>query len=397
MRLAFFCSSLEPGRDGVGDYTRRLAAECIRQGHASVIVALNDLHVTQPVFESQSVEDVSPLVLRLPGGMPWNARVVEARKWIGPFNPAWMSLQFVPFGYHPKGLCFGLGKKLSGIHPSAAWQIMFHELWLGLGAHSSLKHRLWGAVQQSIIRDLVRQLQPRVVHTQADPYQQALQRENIPASILPLFGNITYVPGEAWDDLLAPLVAAASGEAPNRNRFYLAGIFGAIHPEWSAQKTVDVLLPLVQRAQKQLVLVFFGKNNLTPEALNQLKATLPGRITMISIGEKSNSEVSQILQALDLGLATSPYQVIQKSGTVAAMLEHGLQVLVTRDDWHLAGADSRPLGKSLRLLLPDQFTRLGVLPVRDRQLPADSGAKLVAEKLTGAMKLRSPAHEPVLA
>lgn len=32
MRLAFICVSLEPGRDGVGDYTRSLAAECIRQG-----------------------------------------------------------------------------------------------------------------------------------------------------------------------------------------------------------------------------------------------------------------------------------------------------------------------------------------------------------------------------
>ena len=397
MRLAFFCSSLEPGRDGVGDYTRRLAAECIRQGHASVIVALNDLHVRQPVFESQSVDDISLLVLRLPGGMPWSLRLTEARKWIETFNPAWMSLQFVPFGYHPKGLCFGLGKKLSGIYPSAAWQIMFHELWLGLGAHSSLKHRLWGSLQRSIIRGLVRRLQPRVVHTQADPYQQALQRENIPASILPLFGNIMYEPGDAWGDLLAPLVTAAAGKSQSRDRYYLAGVFGAVHPEWSARKTVDVLLPLVQRERKNLLLLFFGKNHLTPEALIQLKETLPDEVVMIALGEKSNTEISHILQALDLGLATSPYQVIQKSGTVADMLEHGLEVLVTRDDWHLAGADARPLAKSPRLLSPDGFARLGVLPIRSVEVPAASGAKLIAEKLTAAMKLRSPAHQPVLA
>ena len=396
MRLAFFCSSLEPGRDGVGDYTRRLAAECIRQGHASVVVALNDLDVRQPAFETQSVDDISLLVLRLPQGMPWSARLAEARKWIGTFNPAWMSLQFVPFGYHPKGLCFGLGKKLSAMHPSAAWQIMFHELWLGLGAHSSLKHRLWGSLQRSIIRDLVRRLQPRVVHTQADPYQQALQRENIPASILPLFGNIMYVPGDAWFNHLAPLVAAA-GEGQNRDRYYLAGVFGAVHPEWSARQTVDVLLPLVQRARKKLVLVFFGKSNLTPEVRNQLKETLPKEVAMIALGEKSNPEISQILQALDLGLATSPYQVIQKSGTVAAMLEHGLEVLVTRDDWHLAGPDSRPLAPSPHLLSPDRFARLEVLPTRSTEMAVDSGARFVAEKLTAAMKLRSPAHVPVLA
>jgi hypothetical protein len=397
MRLAFFCSSLEPGQDGVGDYTRRLAAECIRQGSPSVIVALNDLHVERAVFESQLLENISILVLRLSSLSPWNERIAEARKWIAAFHPDWMSLQFVPFGYHAKGLCFGLGEKLSGIHPSAPWQIMFHELWLGLGANSSLKHRLWGGLQRHIIRDLVRQLRPRIVHTQADPYQQALQRENISAAILPLFGNITYAPGNGWDELLAPLVPDAASEGRNRDRFYLAGVFGAIHPEWSAQKTAALLLPLVERARQQLVLVFFGKNNLAPDALDRLKRMLPGRAAVIVTGEKSNPEISRILQALDLGLATSPYQVIQKSGTVAAMLEHGLQVLVTRDDWHLVGADSRPLAKSPRLLLPDQFVQLEALPVRDPQMPPNSGVRTVAEKLMGAIKLRSPAAAPVLA
>ena len=72
-------------------------------------------------------------------------------------------------------------------------------------------------------------------------------------------------------------------------------------------------------------------------------------------------------------------------------------MLVTRDDWHLAGADARPLAKSPRLLSPDGFARLGVLPIRSVEVPAASGAKLIAEKLTAAMKLRSPAHQPVLA
>ena len=41
MKLIFICGSLEPGRDGVGDYTRRLAGELIRQGHQIAIIALN--------------------------------------------------------------------------------------------------------------------------------------------------------------------------------------------------------------------------------------------------------------------------------------------------------------------------------------------------------------------
>jgi len=395
MRLAFFCGSLEPGRDGVGDYTRRLAAECIRLGHPCVIVALNDLPVERPVFESQMVEDVSILVLRLSSLSPWNERIAEARQWIGAFHPDWMSLQFVCFGYHRRGLCSGLGKRLAAIHPTAVWQIMFHELWLGLEANASLKHRLWGALQRSIILDLVRRLHPRIIHTQTGAYQQVLRRENISASLLPLFGNISPEPGDAWEALLAPPVLAAVGGSPDRNQFYLAGVFGTVHPEWSAQKNVDLLLPLAQRAGRRLVLVFFGKNHLAPQALNQLKLTLRGQATVIALGEKSGPEISQILQTLDLGLATSSRQVIQKSGTVAAMLEHGLQVLVTRDDWRLAGSDFHSPAASPGLLLPDNLTGLTGLPVRNARSLAESGARTVAEKMTMAMKLRSPISAPV--
>ena len=41
MRVTFICSSLEDGRDGVGDYTRRLAASVTRMGHAVQAMVLN--------------------------------------------------------------------------------------------------------------------------------------------------------------------------------------------------------------------------------------------------------------------------------------------------------------------------------------------------------------------
>jgi hypothetical protein len=40
MRIVFLCFSLEPGRDGVGDYTRALAGELIRPGHEVCAVAM---------------------------------------------------------------------------------------------------------------------------------------------------------------------------------------------------------------------------------------------------------------------------------------------------------------------------------------------------------------------
>jgi hypothetical protein len=53
------------------------------------------------------------------------------------------------------------------------------------------------------------------------------------------------------------------------------------------------------------------------------------------LGEQSAADISQLLQNADFGIATSPWQLIGKSGSAAAMLDHGLPVIVNRDDWHL--------------------------------------------------------------
>jgi hypothetical protein len=389
VRFLFITSSLEPGRDGVGDYTRRLAGELIRQGHPSVIVGLNDSHVSETLFCSQEMEGALISVLRLPSVLPWSKRILEARNWLEVFNPDWVSLQFVPFGFHRKGLCFGLGRSLAALNTKASWHVMFHELWLGLGETSPVKHRIWGALQRMAILDLMNRLRPQIVHTQAEPYQKVLNRENIKASILPLFGNIPPVKGDGWGDLLEPLVNKAVGKHQDRTEFYLAGVLGGVHPEWNAEQTVNTLLPLVKRFQKRLVLVFHGKNNLTPEMINELKLTLQNRADVVITGEKTGFDISKILQTLDLGLATSPRQLIRKSGSTAAMLEHGLPVLVTRDDWRLRGLASPLEEKSSQLLSPKQFMSLKVLPTRNLQPSGDGSVKQVADRMLGGMKLSS--------
>ena len=65
------------------------------------------------------------------------------------------------------------------------------------------------------------------------------------------------------------------------------------------------------------------------------------------------------------------------------MWNTGLQVLVTRDDWHSRGTDARPEEVSSRLLSPKQFALLNTLPTRDLQPPGDSGVKKVAHQNAG--------------
>ena len=166
-------------------------------------------------------------------------------------------------------------------------------------------------------------------------------------------------------------------------------------PEWSAENTVDSLLPLTKRFQKKLVLVFFGKNNLSAETFNKLIHQLQDRAIVIIAGTRNDFEISIILQALDIGLATTPLQLIQKSGSVAAMLEHGLSVLVTRDDWHLRGTKNPFENKCPRLLTPKQMAMLQTLPIRESLNPCENGVKQSADQMLSSMK--SSMHSASLA
>jgi hypothetical protein len=49
-------------------------------------------------------------------------------------------------------------------------------------------------------------------------------------------------------------------------------------------------------------------------------------------GELSTNLISEQLQKCGLGVSTTPYDVIGKSGATAAMLEHGLPVLAHDDE-----------------------------------------------------------------
>ncbi len=73
-----------------------------------------------------------------------------------------------------------------------------------------------------------------------------------------------------------------------------------------------------------------------------------------------------MLQSLDLGLATSPRQAIQKKRfRCGDAPEHGLPVLVTRDDWRLRGIELQSKDMSSRLLTPKEFALLDTLPARE--------------------------------
>ena len=331
MRIAFICGSLEPGRDGVGDYTRLLAAECIRQGHECRLVALNDWGSGGD--EMQESNGVQVACLRCPSSLPWKERFEQALEVLQAFDPDCVSLQFVPYGFHPKGIAWCLTGDLKALIGGRPLQIMFHELWIGFGAAAPLKQRLVGALQRLCIFRMIRALKPRVVHTSNATYAGLLKRGGVTAMELPLFGNIPVQDIGPAPALPAQLVEAGipSGSA-ERNGWWLVLFFGTLHHEWQPQPLTGILLRAAKRAGKRICMVSAGRLGAFGEGLwEKMRRESGDEIVFVKCGEQSCEQISTLLHIADFGVAVTPWEFMGKSGSAAAMLDHGLPILFTRE------------------------------------------------------------------
>jgi hypothetical protein len=335
VKIVFFCPSLEPGRDGVGDYTRRLASECARLGHDCRAVALHDPHVTT---EIQTREDELRLV-RLPAGKPWPSRIARATTLVRAAEPDWVSWQFVAYGFHPKGLMPHALAELSNRLREPRCHVMLHELWIGLETTSRRWPRIMGWAQRRGLLRWLRGLRLGGLHTSNPTYQAELARRGFTAGVLGLFGNVPIATEHAPEGLGLERFLPAAVDA-RRPRWLVATTFGTLHPQWEPDATVDWLLATAKRLGKKPALIAAGRLGAHH---GELLVRFTSRGVPVSItGEQSPQTISQLLLSADFGIAPHPWALIGKSGAAAAMLEHGLPVLVPRDEWKLRSLREQP-------------------------------------------------------
>lgn len=348
MRIAFICTSLQPGRDGVGDYTRQLAAACAERGHECRLFAINDRHL------ATSIEDDDGCV-RFASTEPWPNRIAALASALRDFAPDWVSWQIVAYGFDPKGLMPAAAAPLAAL--SGGWQThaMLHELWLGLSAGESVRTRLVGAWQRHRLLAFLRRLAPQRVHTSNETYQRVLRRCQWPAQVLPLFGNIPIAPPAAPSPLaeLAPRLSPAPRT--------IGVMFGTLHAQWRARETFSFLRAAAADTHRSISLVTLGHGGPQQDAILAPVRAEFRDIPVLTLGAASPTRISQILQSADFGLSSHPWALVEKSGSTVAMLEHGLPVLVPRDEWRLRGdaastASWSPLLRPLKGFAPSEFS-----------------------------------------
>ena len=294
--------------DGVGDYTCLLSQELVALGHKVDIIALNDRYIGDQIIENN--EQPIPIV-RFGIQISWKKRMQLTSELLEKFSPDWVSLQYVSFGFHPKGIPILLPSKLGKLSKAYKWHLMFHELWNGANHNSKLSHCLLGLSEKRIVFGLLSKLKPQLCTTSNQLYHQWLNCAKIDNQILPLFSNIRS-PVKRRNSLFATENTVA--------------IFGQLESEELGRELISTALKMADgRPLHWRVLGLAG-----PKWENVLRQK---GISFHSSGMLGEEELSLALRSCRFGLASTNIYRIGKSGSALAMLESGLPLLVGRSGW----------------------------------------------------------------
>ncbi len=326
MRILFITASYQQNKDGVADYTALLAKECITLKHEVAVLAWNDVFVTSEFEFSENV----PTSFRFSSSLSKAQKTVLAKDFIQDFKPHIVSIQMVCFGFHPRGFVFGLGKVLKKIIPAEAKiEVMFHELWLGLANNHPMKEKLYGYIQKMALVQFLKRLKADVINVANNVYYSKLKELGYTVCYLPLPGNIPIQinPDSNW------IYNELGLEEAKREEAVILLFFGSIHGDWDTNAFFQQMQD--QFESKKIIVVSAGSQGYGKalwESLVVRNQSLDSKIQFVKLGFRSDKEISELLQFADFAICTTPLSLFGKSGTAMAMVEHGLPVIVTRDE-----------------------------------------------------------------
>lgn len=317
----------------MGDYTLSLAAGLRSLGHSLLVIGLNDKWIENGAATAGGENASGVLVERLASSLPYAERVDRACARMRDFRADWASFQMSCYAYHRKGLLFGLNRHLRRLSDTCEnWQMMFQELWSAFHIGAPMRKRLVGVLQRYAILGGVRAMRPRLLQTSTPLFRAMLKSVGIEASILPLPGSIPVNPDPGTEWFLGllgengiPLVAE------KRKEHLVGGFFGAVDANWDPAPFFATLRKVAQRTGQKVTICAAGRMGAGGASWDRRVPEYPD-FRFLKLGELSFERVSQYLRNLDFGIAATPWQVIGKSSATAAMLDHGVPVMVTRSD-----------------------------------------------------------------
>jgi hypothetical protein len=314
MKILFLVGSLEEKKNGVADYVLNLTSSLETLGHEIAIIALNDHH---HIITNENIKNQNNLRIRIASDLSIISKKSIVNQFIQTFNPDLISLQFVSFSYHQKGLPYSLLIILSEIKQFPL-HIMFHELWVDYRNAKNFNKYILGILQKHCLTLLIKRLKPQMITTTIPYYISKLKP--VKSILLPLFGNIK------------PLDYI--NLTKQRNELNVV-FFGSFSPNISGFiEQLNWLKSYSNTNKLNIKFNVIGNNGINKDvSLFHIKNIL-GRHTFNYMGERSSEQVSETFLNADIGISRADYKYYGKSGSTMAMLEHGLPVLLRGEKPH---------------------------------------------------------------
>ena len=372
MRLLFITSAYEPGRDGVGDYVRRLGEKCQMAGHECAVLALNDKFVSQKIeTDSQGFQ-----LMRLPVSTKRAQKNTAAKEFVDFFRPDWISLQFVSYGYDKNGITSDLYFILKKVLPfSAILQVTFHELWIGTEKGHQLKPFLIGQAQKFFIMRILKKFKPKFVCATTEVFCFMLSQNGIKSHFLPTFSNIQKIGNTSKFDYQSFV-----GKTLPREEALFFVFFGSINPNWNHRPLFEYLLAQQQKTGKKIVIFSVGVLGKGEGIWEEISNANSNNLTFVKLGPKTDEEIAVLFKECDFGLTGYPEIVYEKSGAIAAMIDNGLKVILSNNTVQQPGFQRKLNDPSILIL--DEISQNSIVDYMAKMEPNDLLMKVSEEFLT---------------
>ena len=226
------------------------------------------------------------------------------------------SFQFAPYAYAnngmPKTILNFLAKELC----SKRVHLNFHEIWVGAYPRANWKERGIGWLQKMLILGFINKCKPVWITSSNAAALDRLKLAGVPAMFLYLFGNMPY---------------SDNFKATPKGRTLKVAFFGTPYADFPYDKLGNFFSTLSNTSGKKLEIILIGRQR--EDAGSEYLYSMCKRNDFLieRTGELSTNLISEQLHKCSLGVSTTPFDVIGKSGATAAILEHGLPVLAYDD------------------------------------------------------------------
>ena len=221
-------------------------------------------------------------------------------------------IQFAPYSFSSSGYSGNSILQFASALSEKKVLVNFHEIWIGTYPKAKWKESLIGWKQKREILKFLELIKPNKIHSTNAAAIDRLKKEGVNAEFMYLFGNIPYSTKEG---------------SPSNSRNLKVAFFGTLYESFPYELLGHTLSQIAELLATKIELRIIGRQRDRNSLSKLIKMGEDKAFLICETKELSPDEISQELQASSIGVSTTPFDIIGKSGATAAMFEHGLPIL----------------------------------------------------------------------